>query len=214
MENGYPRKFVKKIIYNNPDRPPEVEREETLQENATNKVFITLPQAEGLTNRLKEILPKDNLMISIKNVKPLKKIYSKLKDETPALRNSDVIYKIPCSHCELEYIGQTSTTLQQRISLHKSDIRLMKDHCALAKHSIETGHIPLFESVEVMDVESNQRKRTLLEMIRISQNDRSMNSKKDVDSLSSVYALLIEIDKNRKHNRRYYIQNDNTTTST
>lgn len=200
-ENGYPKTFLRRILYNNPDRLPQLEREEN-EDNLNDKIYVTLPQADSLTERLKDILPKENIKIAIKNVKPLKKLYSKLKDKTPILRNSDVVYKIPCSHCELKYIGQTSTTLQQRINLHKSNIRLKKDHCALAKHSIETGHIPSFEEVEVLDCETNIRKRTLLEMIRIAQNDDSINSKKDVDSLSSVYALLIDIDKNLKHNTR------------
>ena len=48
----------------------------------------------------------------------------------------------------------------------------------------------------ILDIENTFR-RLFLEMVRIYQNPDAVNSKRDVDNLSSIYTVLLEVDKNK-----------------
>jgi hypothetical protein len=52
---------------------------------------------------------------------------------------SNIIYAIHCSKCNLWYIGYTTHTLKERLSIHKSSIK-RKDNTAIAKHFNMPGH--------------------------------------------------------------------------
>ena len=51
----------------------------------------------------------------------------------------NVIYLIYCNHCLIQYIGQTSQTLNKRIQQHRSDINLKKD-TSISQHFNTTNH--------------------------------------------------------------------------
>ncbi|KAK9877658.1 hypothetical protein WA026_019328 [Henosepilachna vigintioctopunctata] len=62
------------------------------------------------------------MKISTRNVKSVRSIFTKLKDEEQDIMNkSNVVYKKPCGDCARCYIGPTKTKLKQRVALHKSD---------------------------------------------------------------------------------------------
>lgn len=110
---------------------------------------------------------------------------------------SDIIYQINCVTCHSKYIGQTSQTIKQRITLHKSDIKLRPDRCALASHVNETGHHIDFDNPKILAVESNHNKRLFMEMCFINNSDNSLNNKTDIQSLSRIYTYVLELDKTR-----------------
>ncbi|XP_044766380.1 uncharacterized protein LOC123322469 [Coccinella septempunctata] len=195
-ENDYPYKLLSKIIYSTPnslENPVQTRNEEE-----PNKKYITLPHIEELTPLLRKLIPQDKFRIATRNVKPLKSIFTKLKDPTPTLQQNGVVYKISCNDCEEVYVGQTSTTLKQRLSSHRSDINNKKKTCALAIHTIEEDHHPNFEEVAILDREKDFNRRLFLEMVRISQEDHCMNARKDIQNLSNIYSLLIEWDKKKR----------------
>lgn len=191
-------RVIKKLIYNTPNQLepplnlPEEQRDTAVE---TNKIYITLPYCESLSNRLVNLIPRDNVNVALKNVKPIRGLFSRIKDMDPICELSDVVYLIPCENCDSVYIGQTSTKLKQRMALHRSNIKMnKKDLCALTRHSTTMGHLPDFANVKILDNERNMRKRTFLEMVRIRQWSNNMNSKKDMENLSSIYAHLIDLD--------------------
>lgn len=61
-------------------------------------------------------------------------LFSRIKDNTPNLLKSNVIYELPCFGCEGAYIDKTSEWLKQRIRQHKSDSKLGKNYCVLVDH--------------------------------------------------------------------------------
>lgn len=198
--NGYPQGMIRRILYNTPmateqqGRPTEPVDQTISSE--PRKTFITLPHVEGLVHEISRLLPTETCKTAVRNVKPLRKIFTKMKDRDEVEEMSDVVYQIPCSNCDQVYIGQTSTKLKQRLALHRSNIRTERDACALSKHSIQQNHFPDLNGVRILDRESNYRRRTFLEMVRICQTDNSINSNRDVDGLSSIYSLLIDMDAN------------------
>jgi predicted GIY-YIG superfamily endonuclease len=51
----------------------------------------------------------------------------------------NIIYAINCAKCNIWYVGYTTRTLKERLSIHKSSIK-RKDNTALAKHFMLPQH--------------------------------------------------------------------------
>lgn len=206
-KNSFPAALLNKLLYSTPVndlKPRQPTIHPVVQQPEVGMTYYrTLPHVDVLSNRIISALSTiPNVKIALKNQKTVRSLYTPLKDRTPTLQQSHVVYSIPCSGCELVYIGQTARTLHARIVSHRSDIRNGKATCQLAIHSNHTNHQPKFEEAKVLDIENNLRKRTFLEMVRIAQTDNAMNSRKDIDGLSSIYTFLLQIDKENKKRPR------------
>lgn len=150
-----------------------------------------MPNIKNLTNKIINCFKEENVKIAQYNVKSVKSLYSKLKDQTPKMVQSNVIYKVECKDCNGKYVGQTTQWLKNRISLHKSDIRKENQRCALAKHSIERKHEFDFDQVEILDKHANYNKRLILEMVHINKETDVVNKKSDTQNLSNIYTYLL-----------------------
>ena len=148
--------------------------------------FAKLPYIRELTPKLIRIFQGVNCKIASKSVLTVNNLFSKLKDKVPLLSLTNTVYSIPCSNCNLTYIGQTSRSLKGRLTSHKSDARLHPNKCALASHAFNLGHIIDYNSVKILARESNLAKRCFLEMTHIYQCDNSMNKKTDIHQLSDI----------------------------
>ena len=105
-----------------------------------------------------------------------------------------MVYSVPCSDCELRYIGQTSQQLKQRLTQHKSDINKINKNCALAIPCRTLKHTMQFDNAKILEQETRTNKRSFLEMIHIQKNNSfTMNSKTDIGNLSSIYSFLISL---------------------
>lgn len=214
--NSFPKKLINKLLYSTPIRAatPQVPEGDisatTLPGNdpvspgdvqtADTVIYKSLPYEVGLSKKLIPILTSiPGIKVALYNTKTIRDLYTPLKDRTPILQQSNVVYKIPCLDCQLVYIGQTSRSISGRIISHKSDIRRGVNNCLLAKHANEVHHSIDYSSVSVLDTAVNYKKRSFLEMVRILQHDNAMNSRKDIEGLSNVYRYLIHLDakKNR-----------------
>lgn len=189
--NAYPHGLLQRLVFGTPNRPT---RERTADHPTTK--YYSLPHVDQLSTKLMGLLKtEDNETFALKNLKTVKLLFSKIKDRTPLMQLSSVVYEIRCLDCQGCYIGQTSRNLGGRITSHKSDIRRQVVSCALAKHQVESGHRIDLENVKILDTERNLFKRTFIEMIRISQKQNAINSKKDIDNLSSIYTYLLTLDR-------------------
>lgn len=157
--------------------------------------YRSLPYVEGLTHKFMNLFSSfDNIKIAQYNVVTNRIFFKNIKDTVPVLNRSNVVYQIKCRDCSLSYIGQTSQILKNRITLHKSDIRLRPQRCALATHTVDNKHEIDFDSVKILAYQSNFVKRTFLEMCYIGEIP-CMNSKTDLENLSNIYSFLLHMDK-------------------
>lgn len=204
-DNGYPHGFLKRLIFctstnqngsNNLEPTHEPTRSEGDVITLDPRIkFASLPSLPGLTNKLINIFSIiENLKIAKYNVVTNRFLFSRLKDKIPTMSKSDCIYSIPCVDCSNVYIGQTSQALRRRISLHKSDIRLHPDRCALASHAKNNGHNFNFNNTKILSIETNNDKRLFLEMCYINEQKNVVNKKADIKGLSSIYSYLLSID--------------------
>lgn len=199
-ENSYPRGMLAKLLFESCTRntnqiepkPPDTEDTETHTggETETTK-YGSLPNIGNLTSKIKNCFKNEEIKIATYNTKTISRLYSKLKDPTPKLLRSNVVYKIKCGECENTYVGQTSQWLKNRLALHRSDIVNNNQRCALTTHAVEEKHEINFEDTEILATQTKYNKRLLLEMINIRNQSNPINRKSDTQNLSNVYTYLL-----------------------
>jgi len=196
-QNAYPDRLLRRLIFSTANRERHRDQQQAVQNDQPQR-YISLPFVKTLSTRLAPLLrSSDQDRIAYKPTKTIRNLFSKVKDKIPTMKQSNVVYKIPCAECSTCYIGQTSRTLKDRITSHKSDVRRDTGTCALAKHIKEVGHQMNYDDTTILDIEKNTFRRLFLEMVRIHQNPDAINSKRDVDNLSNIYTILLEIDRNK-----------------
>ena len=125
--------------------------------------------------------------------------FSKTKDRLPLLKNTNVIYKIPCSNCSSSYIGETLQHLSKRVTRHKSDEKKHKkdnskslvDGTALAQHARDKNHSFDFDNILILAKENNIKKRKIREIVEILKND-TCNFKSDSQNLCAMYGDVLK----------------------
>jgi len=188
-KNNYPSSLIKKILYivNN-------DTNNRISETKTSVIhYAKLTYIKQLSEKLKKTLETEEIKISFKNENTIKKIFfTSIKDKTPLLWRSNVIYRIPCENCNKSYIGQTGRYLKKRLDEHKRSIRkpITNPKTALAEHSRSCNHNFDFDGVEVLDQQSYLNKRTIHEMCHIKMND-TVNFRTDVQNLNVCYNYIL-----------------------
>lgn len=136
----------------------------------------------------------DTVDIALKSNHCYKQIKSVTKDQPPLTDQTNLIYNIPCTACELSYVGQTSQYLKKRIDQHKICTR----RTAVFIHKEERGHTLDFDKVEVLQREPHKRKREFLEMLHIN-NKNTINIKTDITGINSTYKPILKKLKQLKY---------------
>ena len=196
-KNSYPDSLLRRLLFSDPMARSSATRNPTDRDDVTQVAYAVLPYIEHISPRIINTFKDFNFKFALKNIKTVDRLFTKTKDPVPTLERSAVVYNIKCSDCQLEYIGQTSQTLKSRLTAHRSDIRREKKSCAMAEHSITTNHLPNYDDVSILDHSNSYKKRTFMEMARISQNPNAMNKRSDIANLSNIYSYLLHLDNNK-----------------
>ena len=77
-------------------------------------------------------------------------------------QSHDIIYIMTCEICDIQYVGETSNTLNTRCRGHESAIRNEKDH-PVAQHYNSYNHSLYDYNIITVDKEPNKNKRLRLE---------------------------------------------------
>ena len=197
--NGYPKGMLGRLLFERTGERPNRAIESVDQNSpATVVKFASIPYIENLSHKLINLFKSySNIKIAQYNVLTNRLNFTPLKDRLDSVLNSNVVYSISCGGCNAVYIGQTSQLLKKRLTLHKSDVRLRPERCALARHSHVTGHSFNFDDVKILELENNSFTRSFLEMCHINNHDNAVNSKSDINRLNSFYKYLLFLDKSR-----------------
>lgn len=188
MNNGFPRGLVKKLVFNTPinDYATDDNCEEPMVQ------YKSLSLVNGLSNKLVRLFKNENFQIAIRSVKTINNVFSNMKDKTPKMLKSNIIYCIPCAECTMKYYGQTSQWLKSRLAIHKSDVKYNRNRCAISQHANGSAHGMKWDDTEIIAEENKYRSRLFLEMYYIRINAaNSINFKTDTDQLSNIYSFLI-----------------------
>lgn len=191
IENCYPIKFIKQIIFSKlHSKPkPNLNYERVISDTR----FTSIPYIKGLYEKLRKLFEHYNIKIVASANNTLKQnIFSKLKDNTPKFQLSNLVYQIKCE-CDAVYIGQTVQRLEKRLYNHKYNIKIKNQtHSALCEHAILSKHIPKFDETKILKVENNSKSLDILEMIEIQRNQNTLNKQIDSQFLSNMYENIIK----------------------
>jgi hypothetical protein len=187
LNNGYPDRLVKKILFH----------DSSVQNSNTNNnnilIYKRFPFFPNLTSRLSKQICAQNVKLGLYNPSTISKLFTKLKDKNPSSLINNSIYQINCNNCDLQYIGQSSQYLKNRLSQHKSDIKLGKTSSALSEHAQNYNHSFDFNNTKIITTEKGYYNRLFLEMFFININKKSMNYRTDICNLSNIYSNIFEI---------------------
>ncbi|XP_078370337.1 uncharacterized protein LOC144654108 [Oculina patagonica] len=168
VSNGYPFSFLQKITKT---RKPSTSAEPTTEFKST----AVLPYVKGLSEQLRRCLQQQGVRAVFKSETTLRSHLVRPKDAVDSTKQDGVVYRIPCE-CGKVYIGETGRPMQDRIKEHDRDIRLARTQTsAVAEHTNNTGHYPLWNEVKFIDRDQHWYKRRVKEAIHIRLHPNNIN---------------------------------------
>lgn len=141
--NNYPVGIIRKLFdrYRN-----QLSLDNDIQRNGENKetrVYRPLISVDGLTENIQKCIRKvdKRIIICPKNLKTVRSLYTPVKDKIDKEKQSNVIYKIPCSSCDKSYIGMTHRQyLSTRIGQHVDDVENIRKSNSLIQKKPEENY--------------------------------------------------------------------------
>ena len=142
---------------------------------------------QDITEILNRIITKQNTRVDTKPFQTIKQILPNLKDPIEVMQQPEVIYEIPCLHCDGIYIGETFKAFCTRCKEHMRDVnpknlaRLenddMNNKSALVKHVYLQNHHTHWNNSSILAKETDYKRKTFLESFFIHSNNSNFNDK-------------------------------------
>ncbi|BHF84466.1 hypothetical protein SprV_0902769200 [Sparganum proliferum] len=127
------------------------------------KVWRALPYIVNVSEAVARILQPLGIGIVHKLETTIKRLVMRPKTPLPRGETTNVVYRIPCSSCEANYVGETGKRMQTRMDEHARAIRRMDQLSLVAEHCAAFGHASAFQDAEVLGQGSDQTVRETLE---------------------------------------------------
>ena len=113
--------------------------------------LVVIPYVAGMTEDIRRVCRKFNIRVVFKSGRTLRSMLTKVKDTLPLGKQSNVVYRIPCS-CGQVYIGETKRRLETWLKEHRDTCeRGMMEKSAVAEHAWENHHPIDWEETTVLD---------------------------------------------------------------
>nr|VZI41831.1 unnamed protein product [Spirometra erinaceieuropaei] len=141
MANGYSRNFIERNRQPVPNRSPVTERP---------KVWRALPYIDGVSEAVSRLLWPLGIGIAHRPESTIRHLVMRPKTPLPPGETTNVIYRIHCSSCEMNYIGETGKRLQTRVKEQMRAVRRMDQLSLVAEHCANSGHTFAFQSAEIL----------------------------------------------------------------
>ena len=155
----YPKSFIKRAR----QKALKISRRTTKEPQEKRR--LTLPH-NNMTHQIKKILSND-FQIVTKSTNTIKAI---LQRSTKSTEKIGGVYKIPCTACPQEYIGETSRKLEKRIKEHKYSLKTDDPLSAVAQHRTQHNHRIDLQKASFIYKEDDSTRRKLIESATIQQH--------------------------------------------
>ena len=147
-QNGYPANFIR-----NASAPPTQETADVSspEEGQDKGPLVVIPYVTVMSEDVRRVCRKFNIRVVFKSGRTIRSMLTKVKDTLPPGKQSNVVYRIPCS-CGQVYIGETKRRLETRLKEHRDACeRGMMEKSAVAEHAWEHHHPIHWEETTVLD---------------------------------------------------------------
>ena len=109
---------------------------------------------------------------------------------TKSFKSDACIYAIPCSECNLHYIGE-SDNIDRRMGQHRNDMRRCDERNSIFKHVSTKNHNVLISDCNIISRINNVHTRKLVESFLIK-NTENMNSYEVSVKIDNVTSELLK----------------------
>lgn len=131
-ENNYPINIIRTLIHEYKQKHITVPTHNTTASdnnycteiaNSTPRFYKSLIFCGSVTYLIAKIISNNcvGVILGYRCPKTLAGLFTKLKDRVDSMQHTGLIYAIPCSNCDKEYVGLTTRFLKTRVSEHRSD---------------------------------------------------------------------------------------------
>ena len=161
---------------------------------------VTLPYIEGTSEQLRRAFNSAGVPTAFKPQQTLRQVLVSPKDKIDKLKQSGTVYQISCSTCSDTYIGESVRKLEKRLNEHKS--RAAGNKSAVREHEkgSKNTHKIDWENVKVLEKETRDFPRKVLEAIHIRKKGPKLNRDTGLE-LDTVWDNLIRPSKTRGGHR-------------
>ena len=169
--------------------------------------MVVIPYIQGLSERLAKTYKKYDITTCMKPNSTLRQSLVHPKDKVDKLKNSGVVYEIPCRNCDSTYIGETKRNLGIRVSEHRRDVNQQEkkqftrstrkqstselNKSAVTDHCNTKNHLINWDNIKIVCKETNMFKRRVRESIAIRKRRDTMNRDAGAHQLSHAYDRLL-----------------------
>ena len=153
-------------------------------------ISVVLPFYPSISFKISKILSRFGFKVSFTPVNKIK--FSSLKDSVPT-ENRFGIYFIPCSSCNLGYIGQTRRRLKYRVNEHRGKVRNQEiSSSSIASHCWSNNHCFDFPNANIISSPISPSHLDFYEAFYILKNSKNLvNDFSSTPTISAAWKLLI-----------------------
>ena len=128
---------------------------------------LFLPYVKGVSERIEKACRQLNIQTVFKSNGTLRQALMRVKSQRPEELRRGVVYEVPCSECNMKYIGETGRSLQERLKEHKYAVKTANMNNGIAAHAWNHQHRVDWDSARAKTFEQHLWKRKVLEAICI-----------------------------------------------
>ena len=194
--NGYPSSIISNILKKK--KKPPTQTIPTPEELVglffkwtdplnTSPDFACIPYINGLTEPLTRLLRNNGIRVVTKPHRTLQQEFPSPKFRPPIELQTNVVYKITCTDCPWNYIGETSRCLLTRKQEHIRNVKNCSKGSNIANHVWTNNHLIDFENANVID-KGDYRVRKTLESWHTAMTTEADNNSKP---LPRQYSILL-----------------------
>ncbi|BHF65539.1 hypothetical protein SprV_0200855200 [Sparganum proliferum] len=154
ISNGYPRSFIER------SRQPKKSIRPTREQP---KVWRALPYIENVSEAVARLLQPLGIGVAHRPEATIRRLVMRPKVPLSRGETANVVYRVQCSSCQANYVGETGKRLQTRMSEHARAVRRMDQLSLVAEHCAASGHTFDFQDAEILGRGTDQTARETLE---------------------------------------------------
>jgi hypothetical protein len=161
LMNGYPPRFIDRQIRKVKYRVSVVDTPLVSPAAASCRVFF--PYIPGASERIARCIRKFQLQPVMLPGRRISTLFPAVKDRCGDIDYPGAVYRIPCSGCAIEYVGETERKVRTRVNEHLADIKHFRQKSALSEHCIKSSHSFNPHAVKVLHKPRSFHERYFLE---------------------------------------------------
>lgn len=154
------------------------------------KIRVPVSFVPQITNKLKSVFNECNMSLVYKNNNKLSDLLGSTKDKRDSLDKSG-IYRMKCSDCDAEYIGQTRRALKHRCKEHIKCVQQKQVRkSAFANHAVFNQHLNVsLDNIQLVKCVSDEKRLDAYECVYIKKSKNKVNL--DNGNIDSVLFTLV-----------------------